>query len=128
MKRLAALLLASVALVAPVPAHTQGSNPFAPPVPNQGPVAPPTPTPTPDPAGGTGAITLYLIGAGLLVAFAAIGVWIVRDARSAVPRDRRGRAEPVAAGGPSGPKRPSQAKQRARARGRAQRQARRRNR
>jgi hypothetical protein len=75
-----------------------------------------------------GAATLYLIGAVLLVAFVAIGLWIARDARRALPESRRPRrGELVAADGAPRP-RPADVKRRARARGRAQRRARRRNR
>jgi hypothetical protein len=66
-----------------------------------------------------------VIGAGLLLVFVAIGVWIARDARRGLAERHRG--DPLPAGGRPRTRAP-QAKQRARAKGRAQRRARRRNR
>ena len=94
-----------------------------------------TPTPTAPPApdnsndsltsdlGGT--TTLFVIAAGLLLVFIAIGVFISRDARRALPEHHRPGAR-LREEGPHKHKR--QAKARARARSKAQREARRRNR
>ena len=120
--RLAAVLCLLALLVAAAPAAAQDGNPF-----NGLPPAQPTPAPTvqqpTNPTSqndGGGRTTLYLIGAGLLIVFVGIGVWIARDARRALPpealQDRR-RDE-----GPHRHER--QAKAKARAKGRAQRQAR----
>jgi hypothetical protein len=126
MRRLVALLVV-VNLAAPAAALAQG-NPFTPPINPNAPVQTPAPTPTSTPdngsLSGTGRTTLYVIGAALLIAFVAIGVWIARDARRALPESRRG--EPVIAG-PS-QRRSPQAKLRARQRTKAQRRARRHNR
>lgn len=128
MRRLAVLLVVAC-LAVPATARAQSSNPFAPPPVNpNAPVQTPAPTPTATPDNGglsdTNRATLYLIGGALLVAFVAIGVWIARDARRALPESRRG--EPVAAGPQQ--RRSPQVKQRARARTKAQRRARRHNR
>jgi hypothetical protein len=73
---------------------------------------------------------LYAIGAGLLVVFVGIGIWIARDARRSVPQHHRGHrnvAEP-APGEPRPRKKDPRAKQRSRQKARAQRRARRHNR
>ena len=107
---------------------TQPTQPFQPLPPAQ-----PTPAPTAEPEddggfldseiGGTS--TLYFIGAALLVAFIAIGMFISRDAKRSLPKahrpGRRLREE-----GPHKHKR--EAKSKARARGKAQKAARRKNR
>ncbi len=107
---------------------TQPTQPFQPLPPAQ-----PTPAPTAEPEddggflnseiGGTS--TLYFIGAALLVAFVAIGMFISRDAKRSLPKahrpGRRLREE-----GPHKHKR--EAKSKARARGKAQKAARRKNR
>jgi hypothetical protein len=129
-----AVALALFALVVPAAPAAAQSSPFSPlPVaPPQAATPTPAPTATPTSVGNqeTGTRTLYVIGIGLLVAFAAIGVWIARDARSSIPEHRRGRhamAEP-APGEPRDRRRDPQAKARARQRGKAQRAARRQNR
>ena len=119
-----ALLLA---LLAPAAAVAQGGGPFSPLPPAQ-----PTPAPTEEPDNNSltsdlgGRNTLYLIGAGLLVAFIAIGVFISRDARRALPADHRPDSHRLREQGPHQHKR--QAKAKARQRTRAQKAARRRNR
>jgi hypothetical protein len=120
-----------VALLAPASALAQG-NDLLPPTaasPTSTPV--PTPAPTPSPASQTtGTTTLYIIGAALLVAFVAIGLWIARDARRSLPvakRHRGSTAEPLPVDGAPRPK-PPHVKQKARARTKAQRRARRANR
>jgi hypothetical protein len=99
------------------------------PLPQSGPSE--TPTPTPDQSDDSltsdlgGITTLWIIGGGLLLAFIAIGVFISRDARSALPEHHRPGTR-LREEGPHKHKR--EAKARARARGKAQKAARRRNR
>jgi hypothetical protein len=126
MPRRAALLCVILALAVAPAAHAQ-SNPFAP-LPQAVPTATPTPAPTTSNTtdnGNTGRTTLLLIGAALLVAFAAMGIFIARDARRSLPEDKRptdARRDEMAH------RRKREAKSRARAKGRAQKHARRRNR
>ena len=128
MTRLAIACILVVALLAPAAASAQGGgqDPFAPLPPPQ-----PTPAPTPevqdDPLNeDVGRTTLYVIAAGLLIAFIGVGVFISRDARRAIPRDRRGERGRLREQGPH--KHEREAKAKARARTKAQRAARRRNR
>jgi hypothetical protein len=124
-------LVIAVVLVLLVPsaalAQSGGGGAFGP-----LPQAAPTETPTPDKSNDSlssdlgGRTTLYMIAAGLLVAFIGIGVFISRDARRALPKDHRPDARRLREQGPHKHKR--QAKARARARTKAQREARRRNR
>ena len=108
---------------------TQPTQPFQPLPPAQ-----PTPAPTAEPEddGGfldseiSGSATLYLIAAGLLVAFIFIGMFISRDAKRALPRGHRPDAHRLREEGPHKHKRDTKAK--SRARGKAQKAARRRNR
>jgi hypothetical protein len=130
MRRLA-VVLTLAALLVPAGAAVAQDNPFQP-LPAATPTPAPAPTATASNSGlqDTGTDTLYIIGAGLLVVFLFIGVWIARDARRAVPEHRRGRhmiAEP-APGEPGERRRDPKAKARARQRARAQRQARKHNR
>jgi hypothetical protein len=132
MARLAALLTL-LALLVPAGTALAQSNPFGP-LPAATPTVPPIATPTAAPSStqDTGTRTLYLIGAVLLVAFVAIGIWIARDARTSIPKHehQRGRhtiAEP-APGEPRERRRDPKAKAKARHRTRAQRRARRHNR
>ena len=99
------------------------------PLPQAAPEATPTPTPqksndslTSDLGGNT---TLYVIAGALLLLFIAIGVFISRDARRALPQAHRPGSR-LREEGPHRHKR--QAKAKARQRGKAQRDARRRNR
>jgi hypothetical protein len=120
-----ALVCALLALaLAPAAARAQ-DNPFGPLPPTAAtPTATPTPTSTPD-TGNTGRTTLFLIGGALLIAFAAMGAFIARDARRRLPEDKR----PTSALREEGAHRHKrEAKARARAKGRAQKAARRRNR
>ena len=107
---------------------TQPTQPFQPLPPAQ-----PTPAPTAEPEddggflnseiGGTS--TLYFIGAALLVAFVAIGMFISRDAKRSLPKAHRP-GQRLREEGPHKHKR--EAKSKARARGKAQKAARRKNR
>jgi hypothetical protein len=119
-----AVVCAFLALLAPAAIARAQDNPFGP-LPQGAASATPTPTPTATDSGGTGRTTLFVIGGGLLVAFAAMAAFVARDARRSLPEDKR----------PSGAlreegahRRKREAKARARAKGRAQKAARRRNR
>jgi hypothetical protein len=96
------------------------------------PQAAPTETPTPQKSKDSlssdlgGNETLFIIGGALLIAFIAIGVFISRDARRALPKHHRPDSRRLREQGPH--KHQRQAKARARARTKAQREARRRNR
>lgn len=125
-RRVPAVLLAIAALgVAPAAAGAQ-TNPFEP----IAPAAPATPTPEPvdtSPADeDVGSATLYLIAGGILLAFVAIGVWIARDARKAIPARERAHLGELRDQGPHRHARQTKAKQRDRAR--AARAARKKNR
>ena len=121
MTRLAVVIVLALALLAPATAAAQQS-PF-------GPLPPPAPTPAPpppeqdDPLGeDVGRTTLYVIAGALLIAFVAVGVFISRDARRALPRDHRpGRGRLREEGAH---KRERQAKAKARAKSRQARAAR----
>jgi hypothetical protein len=124
-----ALVLALVlALLIPSAALAQGGA-FGP-LPQTAPE--PTAAPTADKSNDSltsdlgGRTTLWVIAGGLLIAFVAIGVFISRDARRALPKDHRPDSHRLREQGPHKHKR--QAKARARARTKAQRDARRRNR
>jgi hypothetical protein len=121
-----ALLVALVcALLVPAAASAQGGA-FGP-----LPQAAPTPTATPDQSNDSlasdlgGRTTLFVIMGGLLIAFIGIGVFISRDARRALPKDRRP-GHRLREEGPHRHKR--EAKARARQRTKAQKVARRKNR
>src|SRR4051794_25219707 len=86
--RIALAIIALLLLMPASPALAQvGQNPFDNITPE--PSDTPTPAQTSTDSGQTGRLTLYLIGAALVVAFAGIGVWISRDARAALPEDKR---------------------------------------
>jgi len=126
MLRRTLVIVLFLALLVPTAAFAQGGA-FGP-----LPQAAPTPTPTPSKSNDSissdlgGRTTLYIIFGGLLIAFVAIGVFISRDARSALPKNQRGDAHRLREQGPH--KHKMQAKSRARAKTKAQREARRRNR
>jgi hypothetical protein len=117
-----------VALLAPAAAVAQDSGGAFGPLPP----AAPEPTATPDKSNDSlasdigGRETLFVIAAGLLVAFVGIGVFISRDARRTLPKEHRPDSRRLREEGPHKHKR--EAKARARARTKAQREARRRNR
>ena len=123
------MLALLVALLAPSAASAQSGGAFGP-LPQAAPA--PTATPTPDKSSNSltsdlgGRTTLYVIAGGLLIAFVAIGVFISRDARRALPKGHRPDSRRLREQGPH--KHQRQAKARARARTKAQREARRRNR
>jgi hypothetical protein len=119
MTRRIALLTTLLVLATAAPAFAQGGA-FGP-----LPPAEPTPTPTPQVAteeeGTTGRNVLFIVGGALIIGFAVMGWYIMRDARTAVPKAElagtRLRDE-----GPHRHKR--QAKAKARAKTRAQKSAR----
>jgi hypothetical protein len=127
MFRRAFVIALVVALLVPSAALAQGGA-FGP-LPQAAPE--PTATPAPDKSSDSltsdlgGRTTLWVIAGGLLIAFVAIGVFISRDARRALPRGHRP-GQRLREQGPHKHKR--QAKARARERTKAQRVARRKNR
>lgn len=133
-----AVALIAMLLTLAVPAAAVAQQPQDPSTPSQpfSPLPPPQPTPAPTPEpeddGGfldteiSGTTTLYVIGAALLVAFIAIGMFISRDAKRALPKGHRPDPHRLREQGPHKHKR--EAKSRARARGKAQKAARRKNR
>jgi hypothetical protein len=131
MIRRIAIVALVLSLLAPAAAFAQTNSqggPFGPLPPAQ-----PTPAPTPQQSNddnsisdSVGSNTLYVIAGALLIAFIAIGVFISRDARRALPKEARGDRRRLRDEGPHRHQR--QAKAKARARGKAQRAARRRNR
>jgi hypothetical protein len=128
MFRRAFVIALVLALLVPSAALAQGGA-FGP-LPQSAPE--PTATPAPDKSNDSltsdlgGRTTLWVIAGGLLIAFVAIGVFISRDARRALPKDHRPDSHRLREQGPHKHRR--QAKARARARTKAQRDARRRNR
>jgi hypothetical protein len=84
MTRRIALLTMLLVLVAAAPAAAQGGA-FGP-----LPPAEPKPTPTPEVAtaedGSTGRNVLFIIGGALIVGFAVMGWYIMRDARTGLPQ------------------------------------------
>jgi hypothetical protein len=96
MRRIALLLLCATFLLAPAPAVLAQDNPF-------GPLPPSAPAPTATPDDNTSSVlgqdvgrsTLYLIGGAFLIFFIGIGWFISRDARRALPSNRREEAAPV---------------------------------
>ena len=139
MFRRIALLALLLALAAPAAAVAQ--NQQQPPQPTTQPTQPfsplppasPTPAPTAEPEDEgfldseiSGTNTLYVIAGVLLLAFVAIGMFISRDARKALPKSHRPDQHRLREEGPHRHKR--EAKARARARTKAQKAARRKNR
>ena len=138
--RITAVIAVLLALLAPSAALAQENE--QPPAPTSQPTQPfqplppaqPTPAPTAEPEddGGfldseiSGSATLYVIAAGLLVAFIFIGMFISRDAKRSLPKAHRADGRRLREEGPHKHKRDTKAK--SRARGKAQKAARRRNR
>jgi hypothetical protein len=123
---LLALLAAPSALAQTSQQQQQSGGAFGP-LPQAAPSATPTPQKSNDSLNSNlgGNQTLFIIGGALLVLFIAIGVFISRDARNALPESHRPGAR-LRDEGPHKHKR--EAKARARQRGRAQKAARRKNR
>lgn len=120
MTRRIALLTTLLALAVTAPAAAQ-SNPFGPlPAAEATPTATMATTTTTVDDGDTDRNVLIIVGGALILGFAVMGWYIMRDARAAAPKEATGprlREE-----GPH--KHGKQAKSRARARTRAQKQAR----
>jgi hypothetical protein len=125
MTRRLALLTTMLALALAAPAAAQ-QNPFGP-LPS---ASTPTPAPTAAPSSSgdnnTSRVTLFVIGAALVVGFGAMGWFITRDARRAIPEEDLAAMSRLREQGPHAHKR--QAKAKARAKGRAQKNARKSNR
>jgi hypothetical protein len=124
MTRRLALITSMLALALAAPAAAQ-QNPFGP-LPDA-PTATPAPVkPTTSDPNNTNRTTLFLIGGVLIVGFGAMGWFIMRDARSAIPEEDLAAMGRLREAGPHAHKR--QAKAKARAKGRSQRNARKSNR
>jgi hypothetical protein len=126
MTRRIALITTLLALVLATPAAAQ-QNPFGPlpqPAPTETPVATPVSNTSSD--NNTGRNTLFLIGGALIVGFLAMGWFIMRDARQAIPEEDLAAMSRLREQGPHAHK--QHAKRKARAKGRAQRHARKSNR
>ena len=125
MKRRIALITTVLALALVSPAAAQQS-PFGP-LPPAAPTETPAPTPVSSSDGNsTGRTTLFVIGGALVIGFAVMGYFIMRDARRAVPDDELAAMGRLREEGPHAHK--QHAKRKARAKGRAQRHARKANR
>ena len=126
MTRRIALIATLLALALAAPAAAQ-QNPFGP-LPQAAPTETPAPTATPNPSDGnnTGRITLFVIGGALVLGFAVMGWFIMRDARRAIPEEDLAALGRLREQGPHAHKQHAKAK--ARAKGRAQRTARKANR
>jgi hypothetical protein len=111
-------------------AHAQGQSPFGP-----LPPAAPEQTPTPAPADSGSSLgddvsqnTLVIVLGGLVILFVGIGWFITRDARNALPEDRRREVMDDRLREEGAHKHPKQAKAKSRAKTKAQKRARRANR
>jgi hypothetical protein len=125
MTRRIALITTLLALALATPAAAQ-QNPFGP-LPQAAPTETPTPAATPSSDdNNTGRATLFIIGGALVIGFALMGWFILRDARSAVPEEELAAMGRLREQGPHAHK--QHAKRKARAKGRAQRNARKANR
>src|SRR5215468_6278948 len=121
MLRRTLIIVVVLALLVPSAAFAQGDA--------FGPLPQSAPEPTATPAKSNDSITndlggrttLYIIFGGLLIAFVAIGVFISRDARRAIPKNHRGDPHRLREQGPH--KHKMQAKSRARQKTKAQREA-----
>jgi|GEM_PF-3534109 len=123
MSRRIALITTLLVLAVASPAFAQDA--FAP----LPPAATPTPTPvataTPSDDSNTGRTTLYIIGGALIVGFAVMGWFILRDARRKLPEEEAAQLTRARDDGPHAHKLKS--KERARDRGRRSRASRKRN-
>jgi hypothetical protein len=126
MTRRLALITTLLVLALATPAAAQ-QNPFGP-LPSA-PTAEPTPVATTAPNSddnNTGRMTLFVIGGALIIGFAVMGWFIMRDARRAIPEEDLAAMSRLREQGPHAHKQHAKAK--ARAKGRAQRTARKANR
>jgi predicted small lipoprotein YifL len=129
MHRRIALITTLLVLAIAAPALAQGGSDVGPlnlpPVDTPAPTNVATATPTPSDSGTTGRDTLFIIGGALLIGFAVMGWFILKDARRVVPEVALHEGQ-LRDQGPH--KHQKQAKAKARARTRAQKQARKANR
>ena len=126
MSRRIALITTLLVLALAAPAAAQ-QNPFGP-LPDA-PTAEPTPVATASTNSdnnNTGRFTLFVIGGALVIGFAVMGWFIMRDARRSIPDDELAAMGRLREQGPHAHKQHAKAK--ARAKGRAQKNARRSNR
>jgi len=126
MSRRIALITTLLALALAAPAAAQ-QNPFGP-LPDA-PTAEPTPVATASTNSdnnNTGRLTLFVIGGALVIGFAVMGWFIMRDARRSIPDDELAAMGRLREQGPHAHKQHAKAK--ARQKGRQQRQARKANR
>ena len=126
MSRRIALITTLLVLALATPAAAQ-QNPFGP-LPSA-PTEEPTPAPTATNSSddtNTGRITLFVIGGALVIGFAIMGWFIMRDARRSIPEEDLAAMARLREQGPHAHKQHAKAK--ARAKGRAQRTARKANR
>jgi uncharacterized protein HemX len=126
MTRRIALITTLIALALATPAAAQ-QDPFGP-LPQAAPTetAAPAATPSSSNDNNTGRNTLFIIGGALIIGFAIMGWFIMRDARHAIPEEELAAMSRLREQGPHAHK--QHAKQKARAKGRHQRQARKANR
>src|SRR5262245_30768744 len=122
MSRRIALITTLLVLALAAPAAAQ-QNPFGP--------LPDASTPTPAPTtntndssddNNTGRLTLFVIGGALVIGFAVMGWFIMRDARRSIPEEDLAAMSRLREQGPHAHKQNAKAK--ARAKGRAQQNAR----
>lgn len=126
MSRRIALITTLLVLALAAPAAAQ-QNPFGP-LPDA-PTAEPTPVATASTNSdnnNTGRLTLFVIGGALVIGFAVMGWFIMRDARRSIPDDELAAMGRLREQGPHAHKQHAKAK--ARHKGRQQRQARKANR
>lgn len=126
MTRRIALTATLLALALATPAAAQ-QNPFGPlpqAAPTQTPTAAPSTSSTAD--NSTGRATLFIIGGALVIGFAFMGWFILRDARQSLPEEQLAALGRLREQGPHAHQRQTKAK--ARAKGRAQKNARKHNR
>ena len=126
MSRRIALITTLLVLALAAPAAAQ-QNPFGP-LPSA-PTEQPTPVATTSSSSGdnnTGRNTLFVIGGALVIGFAVMGWFIMRDARRSIPDDELAAMGRLREQGPHAHKQHAKAK--ARQKGRQQRQARKANR
>jgi len=126
MSRRIALITTLLVLALAAPAAAQ-QNPFGP-LPDA-PTAEPTPVATASTNSdnnNTGRLTLFVIGGALVIGFAVMGWFIMRDARRSIPDDELAAMGRLREQGPHAHKQHAKAK--ARQKGRQQRQARKANR
>lgn len=122
---LALLLLLALLFPMPVAALAQGGGGAFGPLPPAQPAETPTPEPVDtNPTDDISRETLFLIGAGVLMAFVGLGMLLTRDARRSLTESDRAALERVPGVGAPRKQDRARLKQKARQKTRAQRQAR----